>query len=365
MDEFPSSGRSWSKHEIDRKINFEFSKNPQHSNRPKQKYFVHISELTLKPPQWLVEGILERDCLVGLIGASGSGKSFVAVDLACSIASGTLFHGRATQPGNVLYVAGEGQRGLVARVEAWCRTRDLNRNDLSFHISQQKIQMHNDDAVKHIAEEAKQIGNVVLIIIDTLARSFGGHNENSTQDMNHFINNCDEFLTEERSVLVAHHSGHNHERARGNSAFYAALDTELNVKKFNNDITVTCTKMKDAPDFEPLNFLLVPISLEVEGQEFKTCHLEEVEPRQRQGQRPLKLSQIEKLGLETLKSGTKDNVPPSGLHLEDWRPLFNAGHTGDNQDTKKKAFQRAREGLVRKGIIEVSSDYYSVRDSGT
>ena len=361
MDEFPSSGRSWSKHEIDRKINFEFSESSNYSNRPKQKYFVHISELTLKPPQWLVEGILERDCLVGLIGASGSGKSFVAVDLACSIASGTLFHGRATQPGNVLYVAGEGQRGLVARVEAWCRTRNLNRNDLSFHISQQKIQMHNDDAVKHIAEEAKQIGNVVLIIIDTLARSFGGHNENSTQDMNHFINNCDEFLTEERSVLVAHHSGHNHERARGNSAFYAALDTELNVKKSNNDVTVTCTKMKDAPDFEPLNFLLVPISLEVDGQEFKTCHLEEVEQRQR----PLKLSQIEKLGLETLRSGTKDNVPPSGLHLDDWRPIFYKGHTGDTTSAKKKAFQRVRESLVKKGIIEVSSDYYSVRDSGT
>ena len=161
--------------------------------------------------------------------------------------------------------------------------------------------------------------------------------------------------------MVAHHSGHNHERARGNSAFYAALDTELNVKKFTNDITVTCTKMKDAPDFKPLNFLLVPISLEVDGQEFETCYLEEVEPRQR----PLKLSQIEKLCLETLKSGTKDNVPPSGLHLDDWRALFFAGHTGDNKDTKKRVFNRARKDLVEKGIIEVSSDYYSVRDSGT
>ncbi len=132
--------------------------------------------------------------------------------------------------------------------------------------------------------------------------------------------------------------------------------------------------MAGAPGLEPgtygfgdceQSFHRVPFPLEVDGQEFETCYLEEVESRQRQGQRPLKLSQIEKLCLETLKSGIKDNVPPSGLHLDAWKTLFFAGHTGDNKDTKKRVFNRARKDLVEKGIIEVSGKYYSVRDSGT
>ena len=32
---------------------------------------------------------------------------------------------------------------------------------------------------------------------------------------------------------------------------------------------------------------------------------------------------------------------------------------------KKKAFQRARDSLVTKGLIEVNNNYYSIRDCGT
>ena len=72
-----------------------------------------------------------------------------------------------------------------------------------------------------------------------------------------------------------------------------------------------------------------------------------------------------KLALDTLISGTKDNVPQGSLHLEEWRRLFYAGHTGDNEDTKKKAFYRARKSLVDKGFVEVTDDIYSIKDRGT
>ena len=65
------------------------------------------------------------------------------------------------------------------------------------------------------------------------------------------------------------------------------------------------------------------------------------------------------------KSGTNGNVPHSSVHVDEWRPLFYLGHTGDNEDTKKKTFQRVRASLVNKRIIEVTNDYYSIRDSGT
>lgn len=327
----------------------------------KNNYFVHISQLKLTPPQWLIENILEEESLIGLIGRSGSGKSFLAIDMACSIASGTLFHGRATTLGTVLYVASEGKRGLTTRVEAWCHKYGISSENLDLHISKQKLPMHDNNAVRDVLNEANLIGNVRLIIIDTLARSFGGHNENSTQDMNHFISNCDRLKAEHRSIMIVHHSGHSAERARGNSAFYAALDAELSVKKTNHDIEVSCTKMKDAPDFDALNFILVQTDIERDHKVFQSCHLEETAPLQK----PTKLTDNENLALETLSNGTNGNVPQISVHVDKWRPLFYVRHTGDNEETKKKAFQRARSGLVNKGIIEVSDDYYSIRDSGT
>ena len=82
-------------------------------------------------------------------------------------------------------------------------------------------------------------------------------------------------------------------------------------------------------------------------------------------ERPLQLKDNPKLALDTPISRTKDNVPQGSLHLEDWRSLFYAGHTGDNEDTKKKAFLRARKRLVDKGFFEVTDDIYSIRDRGT
>ena len=295
-----------------------------------------------------------------MVGASGCGKSFLAVDMACSIASDAAFHGRKVRTAKVLYIAGEGQRGITARVVAWCRSNNIDVGQLNLHISANAIPMHDKVAIDQILQEFYDLSNVGLIIIDTLARTFGGYNENSTQDVNHFITNCDMLKSNKRSVMIVHHSGQNGERARGNSTFYAALDPEIFLRKTINDIIASCTKMKDAPDFDDLNFLLMPYDLDVDGTEFQSCYLQEVA----RSERPVRLS-AKKLAFDTLISGTKGSVPQRSLQLEARRSLFYAGHTGDSEDTKKKAFQRARESLVTKGLIDVENNYYSIRDSGT
>ena len=358
---FERTESSWSKSETDPQIEVKFSAAHSRKNTSGQNFFTRISELELKPPQWLINDILEQGALIGLVGASGCGKSFLAIDMACSIASGADFHSRRVKKGKVLYIAGEGQRGITARVEAWCRSNNIEVSQLDLHISTNAVPMHDNGTIDQILREAHLLSDVTLIIIDTLARTFGGHNENSTQDMNHFITNCDMLKNNERSVMIVHHSGHNGERARGNSAFYAALDAEIFLRKTKNDVTASCTKMKDAPDFDDLNFLLTPLDLEVEGTEFQSCYLQEVA----QLEKAPRLSLNQQLAFDTLISGTKRSVPQGSLHLEDWRSLFYAGHTGDSEDTKKKAFQRARESLVDKGIIEVNNNYYSIIDSGT
>ena len=51
-------------------------------------------------------------------------------------------------------------------------------------------------------------------------------------------------------------------------------------------------------------------------------------------------------------------VDALGLALDEWRPLFNERHTGDNQSSKNTAFARARKDLVDKGLLECSDDTY-------
>ncbi len=74
---------------------------------------------------------------------------------------------------------------------------------------------------------------VRLIVVDTLARCFGGNDENDASDMRAFIEDCDVIKHKTvATLLVVHHSGKDDTKgARGSSAFRAALDDELNIRR--------------------------------------------------------------------------------------------------------------------------------------
>ena len=75
--------------------------------------------------------------------------------------------------------------------------------------------------------------------------------------MEEFITACDDLMQRFSCALsVVHHMGKDKNGSRGHTSFYAALDTEITVqKKGQNDIEVSCTKQKDAPEFETLRFI--------------------------------------------------------------------------------------------------------------
>ena len=177
--------------------------------------FLPVGKIELQPPEWLIEGVLEAKTLCGIIGASYSGKSLVAIDMALSIASGISFHGCNVKTGSVLYIAGEGNRGFMSRVAAWCQGQgSIEADNLSLFLSQQILRMHERLDIGRIISEIKRIQNVSLIIIDTLASTFGGYDENKTADMNAFISNCALLRDLGPAVIIVHHTGHNKERAR-------------------------------------------------------------------------------------------------------------------------------------------------------
>ena len=153
----------------------------------------------IKPITWLVRNYLEADSLALLFGDPGCGKSFAAIDLACCIATGTPWHGNRTTPGAVFYIAGEGQNGLARRFAAWEQHNLVTLAGAPLFISLRPAQLCNALAAAEVSsavdELAQETGlQPALIVIDTLARNFGGADENSAQDMGAFISNLDGFL---------------------------------------------------------------------------------------------------------------------------------------------------------------------------
>lgn len=253
---------------------------------PDKPLFTAVHELlgTIKAIDWLVDGYLENDALGMLYGPSGGGKSFVAVSLACSIATGTKWFGMSVKQGAVFYIAGEGHQGLTRRFAAWSKaTGTAITKDTPLFKSNRAVQFLDAASAEVVTTEvhalAERTGYVPsLIQIDTLARNFGNGDENKQQDANRFVEAMDALRRQFGChIMVVHHAGHDSERARGSSVFRAAMDQELHVKGANGRLELLVTKMKDAEIPVPKRFKITQIGLGVEdecGAEIKGAHLE-------------------------------------------------------------------------------------------
>lgn len=339
---------------------------------PPKKVFrlTRIGELSYKEPVYLVADFLETECLAMLFGDPGCGKSFLAVDLALSVATGTGFHGRKALAGPVVYLAGEGHNGLMRRIEAWPKEQKVDVKQCPLFLSQSAAQFLNDELVREVAAAVEAVkdafGTPVLIIVDTVARSFGGGDENSTPDMTKFVAALDQFRERYAcTILLVHHTGHtDKKRARGNMALKGALDAEYRVEKKRDGVVIECTKMKDAPEPPPIHFSLMSIELGT-GQDGKQITSAALRPMGDFSSDVVqKMSENQLLGLNSYEAAVKavgalnsDGIF-AGLHLDDWRDQFYRKHTGDSIDTKRRAFNRARKDLVELRRFKVEDDMY-------
>ena len=221
----------------------------------RKRLFTPVGKLLkeLKSVNWLVRNYLEMDALSMVYGPSGSGKSFVVVDIACAVATGTGWNGLQVKPGAVFYIAGEGHNGLARRFAAWEKKTGISLENAPLYKSDRAISLLDPHAADAVREELERMINEtgvipVLVIIDTLARNFGQGDENKQADANRFIEHLDTYIRRPHgcNVMIVHHSGHEMDRARGSSVFKAAMDQEFWIKGQNGTIEMVVTKMKDA-----------------------------------------------------------------------------------------------------------------------
>lgn len=214
----------------------------------------------LPPISWLADQIVPFGGLCAMYGPPGSGKSFVAIDLAFSVALGIPWLGREVMTGGALYFAAEGRGGLGQRVAAWKSRHERRGHTLGvgFHVSSINL-LEPITAARIVAtvETHSAIRSPCqLIVIDTLARSMIG-DENDTGDMSQLIATIDRVreLTES-TVLLVHHTKKDSDLERGSSALRGGVDTLIFCQEGDDGRQLVCEKQKDAEAFQSIPFAL-------------------------------------------------------------------------------------------------------------
>jgi AAA domain len=330
---------------------------------------------TVSPPDRLVRRLLGTGSLAVIYGEPGCGKTFLATDLGLHIALGRAWFGRAVTPGAVIYVAGEGVAGINNRLAGF-KAKHEPDGDVAFAIVPVAIDLGpgGTDTDRVIAAtaavEARTGKAVLLIVVDTLARSMGAGDENSTQDMGRFVASCDRIrLGTGATILVVHHRGKSSQAgARGSSALLGAADTVLEVEKLEGGRVARVVKQKDAVDGVEIGFELEVVELgeDDEGEPITTCVVRQTDEVAKAAP---KLTATEKRAMAVLHNvlvdfgeslGNSVTFPSVTLvKIDRFRQaLKSAGVTDrDKPENERSQWRRITTNLANKGVFAMRDDY--------
>ncbi len=218
-------------------------------------------------PEWLIRGFLPAQGVAMLYGASGSYKSFLALDWALSLGYGEPGKWEAAPTKHdVLFIAGEGPVATAKkRWPAWREYRDIEFvNDHRFYILDRVPAFTDTDRWEDVKADLAHLNvKPQLVVIDTASRLMTGLDENAAKDVTMVINFAESIAHHyECLVLIIHHTGKDEKKgARGSSVWQANVDSLLATTKVAGGMKLAVKKHKDAdaPD-EPTLFKLKDVA---------------------------------------------------------------------------------------------------------
>lgn len=236
--------------------------------------------LALPPNPMCIKGVLQDQGLVGLYGPSGSGKSFLALDVAVALVEGRGWFGYRVKGKQVVYVALEGESGIRNRVAAMEKSVGLPMPlGLRFLLGQP----FNLTVAADVSQLADAIGAEIpeggaVVFLDTLNRAAPGVDENASSDMGLILAGAKELQRLIGGLVVlVHHTGKDTSKGlRGHSSLLAALDTAIEVSRDGDQRQWRLAKSKDGEDGKAHAFKLKVIDLlpDADGDPVSSCVIE-------------------------------------------------------------------------------------------
>lgn len=342
--------------------------NAQVANEPRYKLLTGEDLALLPPLKWVVKGVLPAQGLAVVYGPSGSGKSFMVLDMVSAIADGRFWYGHRVEKKPVVYIALEGEAGVKIRAEAWVKhnQRPLP-SDLRIVLQPFKLTDPKDLADLVVAIQSA-VGAGSVIVLDTLNRAAPTSDENSSKDLGEILEAAKKLQNQVGGLVVlVHHTGKDVTRGmRGHSSMPAAIDASIEVSRDGDIRTWMVAKAKDGQDGTSHPFKLEVISLGCDeyGDLITSCVCVPIAPDESIRQRPLTHRQEEGLAAliravvahgEEVEEGCSQRV-----QLEFWREEFYRTCSADGQDAKRAAFTRVRKDLIERQRVTVLDDYYYV-----
>jgi hypothetical protein len=167
-------------------------------------------------------------------------------------------------PGSVVILAGEGHAGLRGRIAAWKQSHSVK--SVSAFVSRHGVDLDTAAGVEQVLSSIDALPEPpVLVVCDTVHAHMTG-DENSARDTGAMLAGCRAILSRYGcTVMLVHHTGNSEtaqHRARGSSAWRAALDVEISVQVVNGVRVLEQTKNKDAQAAKPKAFELEPVTID-------------------------------------------------------------------------------------------------------
>lgn len=305
---------------------------------------------------YVIKGFLGAGEIGTVVGPPGVGKSALTASMGYAVAQGDETFSMRTREGPVFYLACENETDMKRRVKA---LRDKRGPADNFHLvlgGAGNLIVGSKFHRALLKEIERQ--RPVLVVIDTLAAAMPGFEENSSEGMGKAIAMAKSLGKFGAAVVIVHHDTKAGDGLpRGHSSLNGIVDVNLALRReVDGVITGQCSKNRSGKSHEQIvayENQVVELGIDQDGDAITTVICEEAElfPRT-----PKSLSgpnaQAMRILIDCMQGA-------SSIPVSVWRSAFMNDEwlqSYDNKDTRRKIFDRARQGLQNLKLIAIDSE---------
>jgi hypothetical protein len=214
------------------------------------------------PPDYLLDGILQRRFCYSMTAPTGAGKTAISLRLSAHTALGRPIGEHGIEQGRVLYMAGENPDDVRMRWLAMAEAMSFDPATIPVHFLPGVFKL--SEIAARIRQEIQEIGAVSLVTVDTSAAYFEGDGENDNVQMGAHGRRMRQLVTLPGApcVLLNCHPVKNATNEnllpRGGGAFVAEMDGNLTSARDGTLVTLHWQGKFRGPDFVPIVFELRP-----------------------------------------------------------------------------------------------------------